>query len=376
MNITIDENDYFIRVNVNNRFNSIFSKIKLSNLSLFLPEYDIKKTIKNRKKFFKLLNLDYENIINPQLEHFNNFVFKNDESILKIIYPVNRLLFSIFEYRYTNLFKKIEKTDNSNHSVNNILSNIESNIDISEKIFFIEKKIKKSNPLSDAAGTNNKKIIPMITFADCIPVSFFAENKTDKVFFSIHSGWKSTCLNLTNFIIKWVKKKFSFKNNDFIFIIGPAIKGHNYEVKENIFYQKEFLFLIKYLTLLYNNTDNKNKNLYKLKNYISSFPYFNNSSNNLINIYTTIKEKNMFEKNEHLILLYILNNFFSFKKNDKIFFYYKKLFKWLLELENISNILDLDIDTFTDYRFSSYRKDKTNFIAQALVSYLTPYQHI
>lgn len=361
MEITFSENKYYIKIDINKKYSSVFSKNEASNLSLFLPGYDLKKTLVNRDKFFKSFGFDKKCIFNPELEHFNRFYFASeleDESykVIEII-PFNKLMKNLFENYYK--IKDFDKFFNND-----------------KNSFFIERQVntdsfenKNGNflnfhPLADAAGTDSKKIIPMITYADCTPLSLFVESKDKTITFSIHSGWRSTCINITGEIIKWISNKFNVKKNDFVIVIGPAIKGENYEVKENIFYQNEFLYLIKFLTEIYNKNEKPDFN-----EQIRTFPYYSNSNSELINVYNKIKDKGIYSKNEYLILLFILNRFFKFSNNGKMFFDYKKLLLWMLQLEKIKNIVNLDIDTYTDKRFSSYRRDKKKFIAQGLISF-------
>ncbi len=166
----------------------------------------------------------------------------------------------------------------------------------------------KQDLLSDSIISFNTEKIPAITYADCIPISII-DTKMNIVC-SVHSGWKGTLLQITPKILSHIIKNGS-KQKDLVCIIGPSISQRNYEV------QNDFLKT--------NEADYFNKN-YNLASYIKN-------------------------------------------SNNKLFYDNRKaLIDSLSQFKKI-NIYDFNIDTYSDSRMSSYRKDKSKFKAQALLTY-------
>lgn len=154
----------------------------------------------------------------------------------------------------------------------------------------------------DAILVEKPGIWGMITFADCIPLALYNIDKP--LIASIHLGSRSIIKNVITYLIENWSKIYDLSFESWRAIIGPSIFAENYEI------QDDFISLIEH----------------------------NNKS--LINYIKKIDNKYFFDNRGSLI--YQLNNL-------KIF-----------------DIIKLDFNTYTDLRFSSYRKEKPNHITQAL----------
>jgi polyphenol oxidase len=100
----------------------------------------------------------------------------------------------------------------------------------------------------DACFTSEKNILLMVTWADCIPIILYEEN--NNIIAAVHSGWKSTNLEIIKKTINRIKEKSGGKVRLYA-AIGPGIRNCCYKVG------KEFLNLFKY---------EENKELFNLYN--------------------------------------------------------------------------------------------------------------
>jgi|GEM_PF-4172253 copper oxidase (laccase) domain-containing protein len=271
-----------------NRFFAIFTKKVLGNLSFSNKNFNKEETLKNIDKisaYFEFLN--NKKIFGLKLQHLNNFFFI-DEKI---------------DNRDKNNFKLFDS--------------------INERFFFFKSE-------ADAIGSNQDKIVSLITYADCIPIAFF--DLKNRLFFSIHSGWKTTVLNIIENILFFLRKKFDSDHNFIKVIVGPSIFYENYNFNPEsikIFFDE---ILLKNCNILNNNLSEKNENY-----------------------------KEYFAKR-----LNFINENFIVYKNKNYFFNFRELL--INDIKNCGvEIIDLiDRDTFSDNEFSSFRKDGNNFVAQGL----------
>lgn len=80
----------------------------------------------------------------------------------------------------------------------------------------------------DGIITTNRKIMPVVTVADCMPIYIFEKNKG--VFGVLHSGWKGT--GIVKDAIEKAEKVYGARREDFFVIMGPHIHGCCYTVDE------------------------------------------------------------------------------------------------------------------------------------------------
>ncbi len=82
--------------------------------------------------------------------------------------------------------------------------------------------------------TTNTPGIPLVTFyADCVPVIILDPVK--KAVTSIHSGWKSTLLNISLEGLKMMKDRYNSNMKDLQVAVGPSICKSCFEVGEEVY---------------------------------------------------------------------------------------------------------------------------------------------
>ncbi len=164
-------------------------------------------------------------------------------------------------------------------------------------------KPESQNSYADAVLVLKENLYGMITFADCIPIALL--NTKTNACASIHLGSRSIIKNVICDLVNEWNNLLKEDSKNWFAIIGPSIYYMNYEVQDD-FYQ------------LIHDT---NKSLLNFIHYKDKKLYFDNRA---------------------------------------------ALFNQLKML-SINRIFSLDFNTYTDERFSSYRKDKPNHITQALL---------
>jgi polyphenol oxidase len=110
---------------------------------------------------------------------------------------------------------------------------------------------------SDAMITSEKNLGLAVSTADCIPL--FIYDPVKKIIAAVHSGWRSTALEISAKTIKKMSDEFNCKPADLFAYIGPSICAKCYEVGSEF----EKIFDGKYLTPF----ANKFKLNLPLKNY-------------------------------------------------------------------------------------------------------------
>lgn len=99
----------------------------------------------------------------------------------------------------------------------------------SKTVYKITSKDELDNLQGDGIITNNPKIMPVVTVADCLCIYLY-DQKT-KAFGVVHSGWKGTGICAT--AIQMMKTEYASKSEDIFVVIGPHIKNCCYIVDEN-----------------------------------------------------------------------------------------------------------------------------------------------
>jgi YfiH family protein len=106
----------------------------------------------------------------------------------------------------------------------------------SDKIFAIESQDDLAKfPEADGIVTNLKNIILAITTADCTPILFYEERKN--VIGLCHAGWRGAHSNLMQNLINIMIQKYSCDIKNIKIQIGPNIKQNSYQVQKD-FYNK------------------------------------------------------------------------------------------------------------------------------------------
>lgn len=102
----------------------------------------------------------------------------------------------------------------------------------------------RNNPVpdTDATITNLKNIPLVVQTADCLPIVLYCSYT--KSIGVIHSGWRSTVLNIVSNTLSMMKKEYSVDISNMYAYIGAHIFKENYEVGDevaNLFRSKEFI---------------------------------------------------------------------------------------------------------------------------------------
>lgn len=82
--------------------------------------------------------------------------------------------------------------------------------------------------IGDGIITRNKKIMPVVTVADCVPIYLY--DSVSGVFGIVHSGWKGTGIAAT--AISLAEKNYGARPENFSVVIGPHIHDCCYIVDE------------------------------------------------------------------------------------------------------------------------------------------------
>lgn len=245
------------------------------------------------------------------------FSYHEDDFTIKLSYDIYEIIFTKkeagnFSFQHKNISENI--TSNSRQLFSKIYNinplNIHNPILNHDKTYYYASKslsIPYFNPQSqvgigDAILVLSKNLYGMITFADCIPLALI--NLKKEACASIHLGSRSIVKNVITSIISEWDKKYSFSPEDWFAIIGPSIFSQDYEI------QKDFIQMI----------EKENK---------QALDYLNIS-------------------------------------NNKFYFDSRLGLKNQLENIGVKKVFSLEINTYADSRFSSYRKDNPNHLTHGL----------
>lgn len=168
-------------------------------------------------------------------------------------------------------------------------------------------KVGKLVKETDGLITNTKNNILITNYADCNPIILF--DPVNKVHANIHSGWRGTLKGIVTKAIKLMVHNYNSNPKDILGVIGPSIEMKDFEVDEDV------------------------KNMFEKK--YSKYP-------------SIIKKKN---ENKYLIDLIKVNK--------------SLLIECGLEEKNILNI---DLSTFSNSLFHSYRRNNEDYSLMALIT--------
>lgn len=92
----------------------------------------------------------------------------------------------------------------------------------------------------DGLITNDKKVVLMTFFADCVPLFFYDPVK--KAIGASHSGWRGSVKRIGEKTVRRMEEEFGSNPKDILAVIGPSICKDCYEVSEDVAaaFQKEF----------------------------------------------------------------------------------------------------------------------------------------
>ena len=168
----------------------------------------------------------------------------------------------------------------------------------SNKVFFLEDKTQLSTKLNaDGVVTNLKNIGLSILTADCAPIFFIDLN--DEIIASCHAGWRGALNGIIENTVDAMIKIGSLRKNIYA-IIGPTIQQYSYEIRNDLA--------------------------------------------------TKIEHTSEYRSKNDIIV----------EKSKKIFFNLPLFIRNKLNLIKINNILDVEIDTYLNKNYFSYRRTSQN----------------
>lgn len=85
---------------------------------------------------------------------------------------------------------------------------------------------------ADAVITTLVNIPLLVTYADCVPILLYAEDK--KVLGIVHAGWRGTAAKIVEKTIVAMSENYQVRPSQITAAIGPAIGQKNYEVDEDV----------------------------------------------------------------------------------------------------------------------------------------------
>ncbi|HPB46990.1 MAG TPA: polyphenol oxidase family protein [Exilispira sp.] len=264
----------------------------------------------------KIMKINYSGENN--ITTMKNSSLKETEDCILLIHENYKIIFTkkdagnfsfqqpfIDENLTTNSRKKFfEKFEIPSKNVYNPILEHGSKYFLADKPLNIDACYKNSQiGIGDAVLVLKPDLYGMITFADCIPLALL--NRKANICAAIHLGWRGVIdLAILKMISAW-NKIYDVSNVDWEAIIGPSIFANNFEV------QSDFI----------ENLNKSNRSMTKFLINIENKYYFNNR----VALSTTLQDIGIY------------------------------------------SCFQLDIDTFSDSRFSSYRKEKPYNITQALL---------
>ncbi len=91
------------------------------------------------------------------------------------------------------------------------------------------------NPYNDVDGlvTNDKDVVLVTSYADCVPLYFYDPVK-EAIGLS-HSGWRGTVGNIGKNTIRLMQNEYGSKSSDIVCVIGPSICKKCYEVSKDLY---------------------------------------------------------------------------------------------------------------------------------------------
>lgn len=130
-------------------------------------------------------------------------------------------------------FSWSEKNENREKFIQEIEKSLEKNIVPvqlihSKTVYICKNKDDLINKLGDGIITDNKKLMPSVTVADCVPIYLYDE--VSGAFGIVHSGWKGT--GIVAEAVSLMKSEYGTKPEDLCVVIGPHIRDCCYIVNQ------------------------------------------------------------------------------------------------------------------------------------------------
>lgn len=107
---------------------------------------------------------------------------------------------------------------------------------------------------TDGLITNEKGVVLMTFFADCVPLLLYDPVK--KAIGNAHSGWRGTVNRMGQKMVERMQEEFGSKPEELLAVVGPSICQKCYEVSEDVIREFDAAFDEKYWEELYYKKDN------------------------------------------------------------------------------------------------------------------------
>lgn len=143
---------------------------------------------------------------------------------------------------------------------------------------------------NDSLITSKKDYVLVSFSADCTPIIIF--DKVNKVAANVHSGWKGTLKKIGPKTLNKMIEKFGTDPKDTIVVLNPSISYDDFEVRNDVFqlFKDEFPNICEYSK----KKDNEKYNIDLDKINIDNFMNLGVKKNNIINVDLSTYSNDMF----------------------------------------------------------------------------------
>lgn len=107
---------------------------------------------------------------------------------------------------------------------------------------------------TDGLMTNEKGVILMTFFADCVPLLFY--DPVRQVVGNVHSGWRGTAGKIGRRLVEAMKEEYGSQPEDIRAVVGPSICRSCYEVDREVIGKFNEVFDPKFRDELYDEKPN------------------------------------------------------------------------------------------------------------------------
>ena len=101
----------------------------------------------------------------------------------------------------------------------------------------------------DGLVTDEKNVVLMTFFADCVPLLFYDPVK--RAIGNAHSGWRGTVQKMGRCMVESMVREFGSRPEDILAVVGPSICQKCYEVSREVICEFDEAFDKKYRKQLY-----------------------------------------------------------------------------------------------------------------------------
>lgn len=118
------------------------------------------------------------------------------------------------------------------------------------EVFLEQRSIRET----DGLVTNEKDVVLMTFFADCVPLLFY--DPVNQAVGNAHSGWRGTVQKMGEKMVERMRQEFGSEPEDLRAVIGPSICRDCYEVDEAVIREFDLAFDEGHRHALYDKKEN------------------------------------------------------------------------------------------------------------------------